>query len=257
MISLVFLAFSINVFSQTDDPKTDNSYEEKEVTFSNGDVVLAGSLFIPKREGVELLGKTPKIDQEKIGVIGFSQGGHIAPVAASRSSKVAFAISVSGSTVPMIEQIMDEVEIAAELTGLNLEQIKIVNDINRKGINYALTGKGMEDYLTALNSAKSTELKNSPVIQKFPTEPNPEMIQFLQLIKDFDPISYWKKVNVPALFIHGGKDRLVRTNKSINRLEQTFGKTNFNYTVMLFNQDGHGVYREDLLDFMTSWITNK
>ncbi len=322
IISIVIvLAFTLGISAQAI-PSEQSSFEENEVTYSNGAVSLAGSILVPRGNGpfpavviihgsgssdrsnawttayakslakrgivvlypdkrgsgkstgtwfnasfeeladdaiagVELLSISPKIDPKKIGVIGFSQGGHIVPVTAARSSNVAFAISVSGSTVPMIEQIMDEVEIGAELTGLTPKQIEIVNDINRKGINYALTGEGADDYLSALNSAKNGELKDSPVVQKFPTEPNPGMIQFLRVIKDFDPIAYWKKVSVKALFVYGGKDRNVRTQKSIARLEKTFGKGAFDYTVMLFSQSDHGIYREDLIDFITSWITLK
>lgn len=204
--------------------------------------------------GVEVLHGTQKIDQKKIGIIGFSQGGIIAPIAASRSEKIAFVTNIAGSTVPMLEALIDEVEIASELNGLSLEQKKMVTEINRKGIQYAITGKGLNDYLIALNNAKKTELKNSPVVKEFPSEPNPSLIQFIRLIKDVDPIDYWKKVKVPALFIYGGRDRLIRSYKSIDRIEKIFGKSDFNYTIMLFSNEGHGTYREDLLDFMASWI---
>lgn len=320
-ITLIFITFQIDVYSQINESKTSALYDEKEVTFHNGNVKLVGSILTPKGKGpfpaaviihgsggeinnrnhkgvtpfvkalvkrgiavlypdkrgqgksegnwhdasfvdlaedaiagVEVLHKTRKINQNKIGVIGFSQGGIIAPITASRSEKVAFVTNIAGSTVPMLEALIDEVEIAAELTGLTLEQKKTVTDINRKGIHYAITGKGLNAYLTALNNAKKTELKNSPIVKEFPSEPNPGLIQFIRLIKDVDPIVYWKKVKVPSLFIYGGKDRLIRSYKNIYRIEKTFGKSDFNYTIMFFSNEGHGAYREDLLDFMASWI---
>ena len=319
---LVFITFSISGSSQI--TKQDSSYNEKEVSFSNGNIILAGSILTPKGKcpfpavvvihgsggkinhrkhsgvtpfvkalvkrgiavlypdkrgqgksegtwysasfvdladdaiaGVELLYKTPKINKEKIGVIGFSQGGIIVPVVASRSSKVAFAINSSGTTIPMVEALMDEIEIAAELTGLSAKQIKTISDINRKGIHYALTGKGADEYLKALNNGKETKLKNSPVVQAFPTKPNPGLIQFLKLIGRFDPLPYWKKVKVPSLFIYGGKDRLLRPKKSIDRIQKTFGKSGFDYTILFFNNRGHSTFGEDLIDFIAGWISNK
>ncbi len=207
--------------------------------------------------GVEFLQNNPKIDKSNIGVIGFSQGGHIVPAAAARSAKIAFAIDVSGSTVPMMEQIMDEVEKMAEREGLNSAQIETVNDINRKAISYALTGKGEKDYLDALNKAKTGELKGKKVIEGFPTDPNHPMKTFIKTVGDFDPIPFWKKLSVPMLFVYGGQDSQIRINKSINRIEETLGKSDHNYTILLFRKNGHGIFREDLLDFMARWIIDK
>ena len=48
--------------------------------------------------GVKLLSEQDSVDRDKIGMIGLSQGGWIAPLAASKSRHVAFVITVSGST---------------------------------------------------------------------------------------------------------------------------------------------------------------
>lgn len=207
--------------------------------------------------GVEFLQNNPKIDKPNIGVIGFSQGGHIVPAAAARSSNIAFVINVSGSTVPMMEQIMDEVEKMAEREGLTKAQIETVNDINRKAINYVLTGKGFKEYLDALNKAKNSELKGKKVIEGFPTDPNHPMKTFIHTIGDFDPIPFWKKLSVPMLFVYGGQDSQIRIGKSLNRIQENLKKSDYNYTILLFHKNGHGIFREDLLDFMTRWILDK
>lgn len=207
--------------------------------------------------GVEFLENNPKIDKSNIGVIGFSQGGHIAPAAGARSSKIAFVIDVSGSTVPMMEQVMDEVEKMAEREGLNSAQIETVNDINRKAIYYALTGRGEKDYLDALNKAKNSELKGKKAVEGFPTDPNHPAKTFIRTIGDFDPIPFWKRLSVPMLFVYGGQDSQIRINKSISRIEENLGKSDYNYTILLFHKNGHGIFREDLLDFMARWIRDK
>lgn len=207
--------------------------------------------------GVRFLRKSPRINVTQIGVIGFSQGGHIASAAASRSTDIAFAISISGSAVPMMEQIMDEVEKMAEREGLSDDQIRIVNDINRKAIHYALTGVGETDYLNALNDAKAGELKGKRVIEGFPTDPDHPSRTFIKTIGNFDPIPYWTKVKVPMLFAYGGNDTQIRVKKSIDRIESTLGENGNNYVILLFRRNGHALFREDLLDFLVRWISDK
>ena len=55
--------------------------------------------------GVEALAKRPDIDSSRIGLFGVSQAGWIVPVAASRSSRVAFVVLLSGPAVTVGEEI--------------------------------------------------------------------------------------------------------------------------------------------------------
>jgi dipeptidyl aminopeptidase/acylaminoacyl peptidase len=54
--------------------------------------------------GVEALARHPEIDAGRIGLVGISQGGWIAPLAASRSDTVAFVVSLSGPAVTVGEE---------------------------------------------------------------------------------------------------------------------------------------------------------
>jgi pimeloyl-ACP methyl ester carboxylesterase len=55
--------------------------------------------------GVRTLAARKEIDSRRIGLIGFSQGGWIAPLAASRGANVAFVITISGPAVSVGEEI--------------------------------------------------------------------------------------------------------------------------------------------------------
>lgn len=55
--------------------------------------------------GVEALRKRADIDPHRIGLVGFSQAGWIAPLAAMRSAQVAFVVSISGPAVTVGEEI--------------------------------------------------------------------------------------------------------------------------------------------------------
>jgi dipeptidyl aminopeptidase/acylaminoacyl peptidase len=55
--------------------------------------------------GIAALKTRRDIDRKRIGVLGISQGGWIAPIAATRNADVAFVISVSGPAVSVGEEI--------------------------------------------------------------------------------------------------------------------------------------------------------
>ena len=192
--------------------------------------------------GIEFLKKSSDIDKERLGSIGFSQGGHIVPAAAARSKDIAFAISVSASVVPMIEQIMDEVEMSAERAGLTKEQIETVNDINRKALAAARTGRGEQEYLDALAAAKRGPLKGNPVIERFPTDPDHPGRRFVKAVGDYDPMPYWLQTSAPIMFVLGGNDTQIRIKKSIDRITDKLGQAKKNYTVLLFGKNGHGIF---------------
>lgn len=318
----VYLIFTITCsgIAQNSIKDTEISYDQREVTFNNGDITLAATLLLPKniahapavviihgsgasgrsnpwttayakalaergivvlhpdkrgsgdsegdwrtsgfREladdaiaGVEFLRDRAEVDSAYIGVIGFSQGGHVAPVAAARSSKVAFAISVSSSVVPLITQMIDEVEIMAEREELTREQIAEVNVLHELGFRYAMTGKGWDEYHSALVDLKNGPVGGSDVVTGFPPVPDHWAWQWLQAVGYFDPLPYWGQLDIPVLFMYGGQDTQIRVKRSIDLIEQKLGS--LNYTLMLFNRNGHAHFRQDALDFTARWIRDK
>jgi hypothetical protein len=104
--------------------------------------VLAGDAIA----GVEALRGLEAVDPERVGVLGLSQGGHVAPLAGRRSTDVAFVVGVSGSVVPITEQAIDEVEKLAERAAFDPAQIERVNALHRLAIRYGLSGEGWERY---------------------------------------------------------------------------------------------------------------
>ncbi len=137
--------------------------------------------------GFEQLLGVPKVDPERAGLIGFSQGGDIVPLTATRSTRVRFAIDVSGSVVPLLEQIGDEIRQAGLQEGLHEEQLQSLQEIHRLGSRYALNGDGWQDYREALRAAQTGLLKGSAVLGEFPQTPDSAAWTFARAVGNFDP----------------------------------------------------------------------
>ena len=119
-------------------------------------------------------------EYSSIGLIGMSQGGWIAPLAASKSEDVSFVVSMSGAFVTTDEQLLYEE----------------TNSIHRMG-----TYKFLAKLIAPL------------------TTKNIQRMDFWLPLAGFDPLPYWEMVNVPAFAAFGGGDINVPVDESIQRLQ--------------------------------------
>ncbi len=71
--------------------------------------------------GVAFLASLPEVDPGRIGLVGLSQGGWVAPLAAARSPEVAFVVDVSGAAVGYVEQSFFEMANTVRQEGLSEE----------------------------------------------------------------------------------------------------------------------------------------
>lgn len=205
--------------------------------------------------GVNAIGKHAKIDPRNIGVIGFSQGGHIAPAAAARSQQVAFVISISASVVPIVEQIDDELVLAAERDGLSKEQTETIRHIHALAVQYAQAPDAWGAYEGALRAAKEGPLAGKRLVMGFPTASDSPAWVFARSVGAYDPMAYWRQLKVPVVFVYGGKDENVRVEKSVGLIQESLKQ--LNAVILYFGGNGHSLYREDQLDFLASWILAK
>lgn len=112
----------------------------------------------------------PNIDTDKIGLVGHSEGGLIAPIVASRNSEVDFLILLAGPGVNGMEVLVEQTKAILKVNGYSKKEI--------------------EEQLKAL---KNGELAGHS---------HPWMKCFLEL----EPSVYLEKVKQPVLVLNGTKD---------------------------------------------------
>ncbi len=206
--------------------------------------------------GLHAVRTHPSIDADRVGLIGFSQGGHIVPLAATRSPHVALVVNVSGSVVPMMEQIGDEIRMMGIREGLDSNQLKALQAVHDRAVEFVLTGNGWDAYRARLDEAKEGVLKESDAVSGFPADPDSPAWTFLRTMGNFDPMPYWREVQVPTLFLYGGRDQNVDVLKSAARIQEELTLEDLPYTLMLFRNNGHALFRDDAMDFVARWVSD-
>lgn len=164
-------------------------------------------------------------DSLKLGFIGFSQGGVIAPLAAHMFNDTDFVVNVVGSAVTFNEQL----------------EFEIYNDVLASGVP-----KFISPIVTAAYSRRAKARR--PV--------------WWRKNGDYSPTPYFDKLNIPALIVYGGKDTNAPVESSLIKLREIQQKSGGkNITVKVYEDSGHamgdpetGWIREEYLQFVTEWI---
>ena len=167
----------------------------------------------------------PEVESSKIGVIGMSQGGWIAPIVAAESDDLSFLVSMVGAAVTPREQLAYE-------ENHNVRQMGFL--------------PGVSNVVAFVSSA---------VIQ-YVAQPD-----YWDLIGDFDPLPYWRDTDIPALALLGADDTNVPSAESAARL-RALG--NDMVTIRTYEGSGHAlespvvvgdsIIRADALDDILNFI---
>lgn len=197
---------------------------------SGGDWQTAGfdALAGDALAGVAVLRARPDVDSMRVGLVGLSQGGWIAPLAAARSPHVAFVVDISGAAVSYAEQSFHEMGNTARQAGLDSAGVREVLALNRAAGTYLVTGD-WDAYQRAREHALGTSAR--PVAEGFPGAEDARIWTFLRQVFAFDPLPYWTVLDRPALVILGAEDEHdnVPVAVSVQRLDRGWasaGKTN-------------------------------
>lgn len=191
--------------------------------------------------GVALLRARADVDSTRVGLVGLSQGGWIAPLAAARSPHVAFVVDVSGATVSYAEQSFHEMGNTARQAGLSEAAVAEVLALNRAAGAYLVTGDWAA-YDAARRHALGTGAR--PVAEGFPAAEDARIWTFLRKVFAYDPLPYWIVLPQPVLVVLGEEDERdnVPVAASVDRLERAFASAGKrNGRIVVVPGAGHGL----------------
>ncbi len=302
--------FSLTPGALTADPPDDTTappYRSEEVTFKNGDGVLAGTLTLPEGTGphpavvlvtgsgpqnrdeeifgfkpfkiiadhltragiavlryddrgvggstgaspdqttndfaadaitaVSTLADRPDIDAARIGILGHSEGGIVAPIAATKSDRVSFIVLLAGTAWPGDTIIMSQIETLMRAGGA--DSTTIVRTLTTQRMLYVAlrTNTGWDDVRTRMREDMLTNLDSMPaearamitnvdstVDGRIEMQLSSTRTGWFRHFIDFDPATVLRAVRVPVLALFGEKDVQVPAKMNMQRMKEAFKK---------------------------------
>jgi esterase/lipase len=192
---------------------------------------------------------------DAVGVMGLSQGGFIAPIAASKDTTIKFVIDIVGAAVTLEEQIIHEVINTAIKEGLKPNEIKEVLDLHVLMKQYAFDGNWtpLEKRFAELDSSSWSDFAKT-----FPNSPDIWVWDWIKKNIDFNPMYYWKLVNQPVFVAYGSKDQYdnMPVYESVYRLQKDFkSMEKENYEINVY-ETGHAMYEDDKAEIRKEFIEN-
>ncbi|WP_340681562.1 alpha/beta hydrolase [Amycolatopsis coloradensis] len=176
---------------------------------------------------VQALRSRPGVDPARVGVWGLSEGGWVAPLAASKSKDVAFVVTVGANGVSPDRQQSWAFETYLRRGGVTGSMVDMVSSTNMR----TLAGAGV-----------------------FPEA-------------GYDPVPVLEKVRQPVLGLWGELDRLTPPGEAVRIFRETLDRAgNRQYTLKVFPQAQHGLRRTTdgfdkldgfapgYLDLVSDWV---
>jgi len=208
--------------------------------------VLAGDALV----GVAVLRTWDRIDPDRIGLWGISQGGWIAPLAAARSTTVAFVINHSGPGTSLRRQ--DTYMMSSILRMEGLPQPDIALAVAALNTLYDFgRGKTPADSLDraldrlrgrdGLESFQDMRPENIVADSLYAHQAIGDPAWFLHLDPDRDALAPYRTLRCPVLVVYGRLDYTVPVEESaaaINATLKAAGHTD--YEVKVLDRTGHG-----------------
>ena len=180
------------------------------------------------------------INPRRIGVSGYSQGGWVSPLAATRSRDVAFVIVGSAPGITPDEQNNFSVENELRAKQVPDASIAAVLELRRRVSEYQYTSKGNKSELESeINRLRGDAWFKNTLL------PNGTLEEYDQGEKEFlsfNPVPVWERVRVPVLSMWGALDSLVPAEKSRAVFARALRKGgNADYTLKIFPGASHGL----------------
>lgn len=184
------------------------SYDKRGVGASTGDFNAATlNEFASDAEAALAFLKTQKtVDQKRIGLIGHSEGGAVAPMVISRTKGIAFAVLMAGPTLPG-EALMNAQSLSmARANGAPEARLAAIQ-AHETRINAAVADSTSLDDARAKVRAILTEPGAQPsTAEELEENINWYASPWMRMFLNHDPAVYLKKVSVPLLGMFGDKD---------------------------------------------------
>ena len=191
-------------------------------------------------EHINYAKKLSMVDSNKIGLLGHSEGGLIAPMVAARNSSVAFIILMAGPAIPIIDLMALQNEKVLKSVGIAPAAIEAYLPLYRQIMKSVIAAKDKQDAIEQANTlTKDWFQKTDKAFVKGTTNISTEadinhyatsMAETLstpwwKFFASYDPQPTLLKLQCPVLALNGTADIQVPANENLTAMESIFKKS--------------------------------
>ncbi len=196
-------------------------YDDRGFAESTGNIAQATTedFALDAAAGVAFLRTRPDIDPRRIGVLGHSEGGIVAPMVATRTEGIAFIVLMSGMGVVGERVLIDQAALIGRAEGSSEEAVRKETEIQKRLFAAARSGQGWDEARAEIKKEALAQIAAMPEAVR-ETIPDPEkyadtMIEgqfamvrsaWFKFFLDHDPAKVLEKVKCPVLALFGEKD---------------------------------------------------
>ncbi|MEW6237957.1 MAG: alpha/beta hydrolase [Candidatus Omnitrophota bacterium] len=200
-------------------------YDDRGSFESTGDIMTATTedFADDAYSGVQYLKTLPEIDPSRIGLIGHSEGGMIAPMlAAAHPEEIAFIVLMAGPGDPAKKVLLDQGDLIARASGYPEYEIQRMHSMKEKIIQIVLEEP---DDAAAKKKIQAIVDQTYPELSRYDRlllaqEFYVYLIPWMRYFLAFDPKDYLTKVKCPVLAINGSKDLQVPAASNLQTIEK-------------------------------------
>ena len=167
--------------------------------------------------GVEFLKSRSEVDLHKIGLIGHSEGGIIAPMVAARNHDVDFIVMMAGSGVPGAQILVEQTLLISEANGMSKEDAE-KNAVEESDLlSFVVKEKDSPRFKQELRDRLAGKMKEPQLGAQLSVLTSPWFEYFLA----YDPAPALRQVKCPVLALNGELDLQVPARQNLPAIRKS------------------------------------
>jgi hypothetical protein len=210
-------------------------FDDRGTALSEGNFKSATSLDFASdvEAGIQYLKTRKEIKNNKIGLIGHSEGGMIAPIIASKSKDVDFIVLLAGTGVTGEEILLLQQELIGRVSGISEKDLLRSKNTNKGAFEIVKKATSQEEMIKELTFYFEKIIKETPETEKPKEVKEEEYVKmmvdelsnpWMQFFIKYNPAVSLEKVKCPVLAINGEKDLQVPAKINLEAIKKALDK---------------------------------
>lgn len=205
------------------------------------------------QKAVEFLSSHKEINPNKIGLLGHSEGGVIAPYVADKNKNVSFIILMAGPSQTGEEILVEQNKLILNASNLSQEKINEAIQQQRDLLDAIKTNRGWDKIKAGVKKQIIEEVNKLPEqaksqikdVDAYAENYANESLKYVnsnwyKFFVGYDPLPVLEKTKIPVLAIFGEKDLQVPAKENAELMEKAFIKAgNKNYKIITLPKANH------------------